>query len=52
MPARLSANSCDEALTRLARLAEFDQQFIREAIDLVVFIERMPNGRRSVTEIK
>jgi Flp pilus assembly CpaF family ATPase len=48
----IHANSCDEALTRLARLAQCDQQFIREAIDLVVFMERMPDGRRAVTEIK
>ena len=48
----IHANSCDEALTRLARLAQCDQQFIREAIDVVVFIERMPDGRRAVTEIK
>jgi Flp pilus assembly CpaF family ATPase len=48
----IHANSCDEALTRLARLAQCDQQFIREAIDLVLFIERMPDGRRAVTEIK
>jgi Flp pilus assembly CpaF family ATPase len=47
----IHANSCDEALTRLARLAQCDQQFIREAIDLVVFMKRMPNGRRAVTEI-
>src|ERR1700732_3142443 len=46
----IHANSCDEALTRLARLAQCDQQFIREAIDLVVFMERMPDGRRAVTE--
>jgi type IV secretion system protein VirB11 len=48
----IHANSCDEALSRLARLAQCDQQFIREAIDLVVFMERMPDGRRAVTEIK
>jgi type IV secretion system protein TrbB len=48
----IHANSCGEALTRLARLAQCDQQFIGEAIDLVVFIERMPDGRRVVTEIK
>jgi Flp pilus assembly CpaF family ATPase len=48
----IHANSCDEALTRLARLAECDQAFIREAIDLVVFSERLPEGTRMVTEIK
>jgi Flp pilus assembly CpaF family ATPase len=48
----IHANSCDEALTRLARLAQCDQQFIREALDLTVFIERMPDGKRAVTEIK
>ncbi len=48
----IHANSCDEALTRLARLAQCDQRFIREAMDLVLFMERMPDGRRAVTEIK
>jgi Flp pilus assembly CpaF family ATPase len=48
----IHANSCAEALTRLARLAQCDQQFIREALDVAVFIERMPDGRRQVTEIK
>jgi Flp pilus assembly CpaF family ATPase len=48
----IHANSCDEALTRLARLAQCDQQFIRETVDLTVFIERRPGGRRAVTEIK
>jgi hypothetical protein len=38
--------------TRLARLAECDQSFIREAIDLVVFIGRLTDGRGTVTEIK
>jgi Flp pilus assembly CpaF family ATPase len=40
----IHASSCDEALTRLARLAECDQSFIREAIDLVLFIERLPTA--------
>jgi Flp pilus assembly CpaF family ATPase len=48
----IHANGCEEALTRLARLAGCDQEFIREAIDLVLYIERMPDGRRVVTEIK
>jgi Flp pilus assembly CpaF family ATPase len=48
----IHANSCDEALTRLGRLAQCDQQFIRETVDLTVFIERRPDGRRAVTEIK
>jgi Flp pilus assembly CpaF family ATPase len=48
----IHANGCDEALTRLARLADCDQDLIREAIDLVLFIQRMPDGRRAVTQIK
>ncbi len=48
----IHANGCDEALTRLARLAGCDQEFIHEAIDLVLCIERMPDGCRVVTEIK
>jgi Flp pilus assembly CpaF family ATPase len=46
----IHANGCDEALTRLARLAGCEQEFIREAIDLVLCIERMTDGRRVVTE--
>jgi len=48
----IHADGCDEALRRLARLAHCDQEFIHEAIDLVLYIERMPDGRRVVTEIK
>jgi Flp pilus assembly CpaF family ATPase len=48
----IHANGCDEALSRLARLASCDQEFIREAIDLVLCIERMPDGRRVVTQIE
>jgi hypothetical protein len=33
-------------------LADCDREFVREALQLVLFIERMPNGRRTVTQIK
>jgi Flp pilus assembly CpaF family ATPase len=46
------ANGPTEALARLARLADCEQELIREAIDLVLFIERMPNGQRAVTQIE
>ena len=42
----IHANSRDEMLTRLAHMAQCDQSFIREAIDLVVFIEITPDGWR------
>jgi type IV secretion system protein VirB11 len=48
----IHANSCAEALTRLGRLAQCDQQFIREALDLTVFIERLPDRRRAVTDVR
>jgi Flp pilus assembly CpaF family ATPase len=48
----IHANGPAEALTRLARLADCGQELIREAIDLVLFIERMPDGQRAVTQIK
>jgi Flp pilus assembly CpaF family ATPase len=48
----IHANGPAEALTRLARLADCGQDLIQEAIDLVLFIERMPDGRRAVTQIK
>ncbi len=48
----IHANGTAEALARLARLADGGQDLVREAIDLVLFIERMPNGQRAVTQIK
>jgi hypothetical protein len=33
-------------------LANCDREFVREAIDLVLFVERMADGRRAVSQIK
>jgi pilus assembly protein CpaF len=46
------AHSCDGAISRLARLAQCDRDFVREAIDLVIQINRTPGGTRAVTQIK
>jgi Flp pilus assembly CpaF family ATPase len=45
------ANSAAGILARLMSLAGCDQQFINEAVDLAVFVERFPDGQRRVTEI-
>ncbi|HVN90974.1 MAG TPA: ATPase, T2SS/T4P/T4SS family [Candidatus Binataceae bacterium] len=50
--ATMHANGAAEVLTRLARLAQCDQQLISEAIDLVIYVERQPDGRRIVTQIR
>jgi Flp pilus assembly CpaF family ATPase len=46
------ASSADGIVTRLMSLANCDREFVREAIDLVLFVERMPDGRRAVSQIK
>jgi pilus assembly protein CpaF len=46
------ANGSDAALARLARLADCDPQFVSEALDLVLYLKRMPDGQRRVAEIK
>ena len=46
------ASSADAIVTRLMSLANCDREFVREAVDLVVFISRLPDGRRAVTQIK
>jgi len=46
------ASSADTIVTRLMSLANCDREFVREAVDLVVFITRLPDGRRAVTQIK
>jgi Flp pilus assembly CpaF family ATPase len=46
------AASVDGIVTRLMSLANCDLEFVKEAISLVVFIQRMPDGRRAVTDIK
>jgi Flp pilus assembly CpaF family ATPase len=48
----IHANSAEEALSRLRRLAKCDDQLIREAIDTVIFIRREPDGRRRIVEVK
>lgn len=48
----IHASDCAGALTRLQRLADCDERLVREALDLVVFVERQADGRRAVTEIK
>lgn len=50
--ATIHANGAAEVLTRLARLAKCDHRLIGEAIDLVLYVERTPDGRRTVTQIK
>jgi Flp pilus assembly CpaF family ATPase len=48
----IHADNCDEALTRIQRLAGCDEQLVREAIDLMVHLQRFPDGRRAVAEIR
>jgi Flp pilus assembly CpaF family ATPase len=45
------ASSAAGILTRLMSLAGCDQQFVNEAIDLALFVERLPDGQRKVTQI-
>jgi Flp pilus assembly CpaF family ATPase len=47
----IHASSAHGILTRLRSLAGCDQQFVNEAIDLAIFVERFPDGQRRVTEI-
>jgi type IV secretion system protein VirB11 len=47
----IHAGSGQEALKRLQRLAKCDRELVREAIDLVIQVERMQDGRRAVTQI-
>jgi type IV secretion system protein VirB11 len=48
----IHADSCEQALTRVRRLAGCDAALVREAIDLVLQLKRLPNGKRVVTEIR
>jgi Flp pilus assembly CpaF family ATPase len=48
----IHADSCDEALSRVRRLAECDAGLVREAIDVVVQLTRFADGRRAVTELR
>jgi pilus assembly protein CpaF len=46
------ASSAEGVITRLMSLAGCDREFVREAIDLVLFVQRMPNGKRTVSQIQ
>jgi pilus assembly protein CpaF len=46
------ASSAEGIVTRLMSLANCDREFVREAVDLVVYITRMPDGRRAISQIK
>jgi len=45
------ANSALGILSRLQSLADCDQQFVNEAVDLLIFVQRFPDGQRRVTEM-
>jgi Flp pilus assembly CpaF family ATPase len=47
----IHASSARGILTRLMSLAGCDEQFVNEAIDLAIFVERFRDGQRRVTEI-
>lgn len=45
------AGDTSEALSRIQRLAKCDSKLVREAIDFVIQIQRMPDGKRTVSQI-
>jgi pilus assembly protein CpaF len=47
----IHAGDTAESLSRLQRLAKCDHELIRQAIDLVIQLQRMPDGQRAVTQI-
>jgi len=51
MLSTIHASSGHGVLTRLMSLASCNQEFVNEALDLVLFVERCENGSRRVTEI-
>lgn len=51
MLSTIHVSSANGILTRLMSLAECNQQFVNEALDLALFVERVADGRRQVTEI-
>jgi Flp pilus assembly CpaF family ATPase len=51
MLSTVHASSARGILTRLMSLAGCNQDFVNEALDLVLFVERFTDGRRRVTEI-
>lgn len=44
------AASAHGTITRLMSLASCDRQFMYEAVDLILFVEKMPDGSRSITQ--
>jgi len=48
----IHAGSVDEALRRLQRLAKCDRELVCQAINMVIQVERMADGRRAITELK
>ncbi len=48
----IHAGDTAEALKRLQRLAKCDRELVQEAVDLVIQIQRMPNGQRAVSQIQ
>ena len=51
MLSTVHASSAHGILTRLMSLAGCNQEFVNEALDLALFVERFDDGRRRVTEI-
>ncbi|MGO9263999.1 MAG: ATPase, T2SS/T4P/T4SS family [Candidatus Binataceae bacterium] len=51
MLSTVHASSGQGILTRLMSLASCNQEFVNEALDLVLFVERFEDGSRRVTEI-
>ena len=47
----IHAGDAAEALKRLQRLAKCDRELVAETVDLVVQLQRMPNGQRAVSQI-
>jgi len=48
----IHAGSVDEAISRLQRLAKCVRELVSAAVDMVIQVERKPDGRRAITEIK
>jgi len=51
MLSTVHASSAPGILTRLMSLASCNQEFVNEALDLVLFVERFDDGSRRITEI-
>jgi Flp pilus assembly CpaF family ATPase len=51
MLSTVHASSAHGILTRLMSLASCNQEFVNEALDLALFVERFDDGQRRVTEI-